>query len=494
MPKEHFFVISDLHLGGKPSLHSKDSSFQICPPEPNQQLLAAFIRWVAKQKTSSEDVHLILAGDIVDFLAEEDETAEFGFRSFTSNDKEATKKLERAVSRSQVVWEALNDLLRAGGALTLMIGNHDVELTLPGPKQFLSSKLAGERVSYYYNNEPLLIHGKNNHARIEHGNEYDRWNRIDYKKLAQIQEAIKQDPKHIPSPLLTPGSELVVRVMNKYKKLAFIDLLKPETSAAIPLLAVLEPKAISSIDALLGLLGLSFFHGLSVTNQRDPRNISAERNLETPTATFWTGEELGEELKLLEFARDLQPTQDNTTKADARNIGARQTARAITDIWKARGNLAKEQRLNEEDIQRILRALRGFTKDEHCFFTNKEVESYLKAANKFAKKGAKYVIFGHTHLAKRVSLDEPGALYLNTGTWAYLLRLPREIYSTDYEKASSAVRTFVEALAENKLENLRELRATFAWIQRDNNKVTADVYKFSEGEQLQKLPDDPRPE
>ncbi|NUP86379.1 MAG: metallophosphatase, partial [Burkholderiaceae bacterium] len=86
---ETLYVISDLHLGG-------DDKFAICASS-GQALLADFLHWVATQHTPSNDVHLVVNGDSVDFLAEPE------FLAFTGHDKSATRKLQTIVDRTEAV-------------------------------------------------------------------------------------------------------------------------------------------------------------------------------------------------------------------------------------------------------------------------------------------------------------------------------------------------------------------------------------------------------
>lgn len=89
--KASLLVISDLHLGGAPAdpVQGKPS-FQICSAE-GQQRLVQFIQWATTRKTDTHDVHLVLAGDIVDFLAEVD--AAEGPCAFNAKQSDALRKL-----------------------------------------------------------------------------------------------------------------------------------------------------------------------------------------------------------------------------------------------------------------------------------------------------------------------------------------------------------------------------------------------------------------
>jgi hypothetical protein len=68
MMGQSLYIISDLHLGGAPA-SGGGRGFQICPPA-TQVALAAFIDRLPG-RAPDRDCRLIIAGDIVDYLAEE---------------------------------------------------------------------------------------------------------------------------------------------------------------------------------------------------------------------------------------------------------------------------------------------------------------------------------------------------------------------------------------------------------------------------------------
>src|SRR5262249_45469052 len=139
----------------------------MCSPAA-QKRLAEFIRWVSRQQGQDLDVHLVVNGDIIDFLAEEP------FEAFTTDEDAASAKFARILGRTEVVWHSLRDLVRNGAALTLLLGNHDLELSLPGPRRVLSEQLGPGRVEFLYDNQALAL----GPVLIEHGNRYDAWNLI----------------------------------------------------------------------------------------------------------------------------------------------------------------------------------------------------------------------------------------------------------------------------------------------------------------------------
>src|SRR5262249_35452261 len=100
---------------------------------------------------------------------------------------------------------------------------------------------------------------------------------------------------------------------------------------------------------------------------------------------------------------------------------------------------------------------------ERAFDTTIESETYLRPATESARRGYGVVVYGHTHLAKRVPLAgarasdntviKGDAVYLNSGTWADLMALPAGISApdgvTDVERARLAA--FADDLAMNSV-------------------------------------------
>src|SRR5215471_552032 len=218
------FVVSDLHLGGEPG---KDGQigFQICPPS-TQALMAEFFSRLPAPSTDQE-VHLVLAGDIVDFLAERE------FQAFTAVDRQACAKLEEIMKRTASIWDALASFVKRGGSLTLLLGNHDIELSLPQTRSALLQRLGEGRINFIYDNEALSI----GPLVIEHGNRFDGWNAVPHGALRRVRSRLSRglDAGDFPA---MPGSHLVVDVMNRIKgDYSFVDLLKPEDAGVLPILA-----------------------------------------------------------------------------------------------------------------------------------------------------------------------------------------------------------------------------------------------------------------
>lgn len=116
--------------------------------------MVRFLEWAARLGPGTLDTHLVIAGDVVDFLAED---GGGGFLPFTADDRVATEKLVSILERTDEVWQALRRFVAGGHALTVMLGNHDLELSLPGPRRRLLKVLGPGRVEFIYDNQAFTL-------------------------------------------------------------------------------------------------------------------------------------------------------------------------------------------------------------------------------------------------------------------------------------------------------------------------------------------------
>lgn len=419
------FVISDLHLGGA-------DGFQMCSAQ-GQARLAQFFAWVASQGGKGRRIELVIAGDIVDFLAEEDQTGGT-WSAFTPDETAALRKLERILRAAQPVWDGLAACVASKCVVTLMLGNHDIELSLPRVRHRLLEQLGPGAVEFLYDNQAYTRGG----LLIEHGNRYEGWNVVDHDALRRVRSQLSRGevPDDFP---VQPGSNLVVKVMNKLKQeYAWVDLLKPETSGVVPMLAALNAglwrKAAPAILAGLG--------------------------------AAWREKQ---------FGRDGMPTKDSYVSGEASQIDEW----VRTNIGDETTQIAGESSFETEAAFAALRA--WGEKDGRSFWVEREDKRYLEAAGTLAQRGFEVVIFGHTHHVKRVALPNPSyATYLNTGTWADLIAVPPEVFDGDEMVARAKFGTFFTALKNNDIATIRRLLPTFARIDFDAKDaiVAKNVYFF----------------
>ena len=451
--KKTLFVISDLHLGGTPASDGKPS-FQMCSPSGRARL-AEFIRYAGAQRTSDCAVTLVLAGDIVDFLAEEE------FTPFTINDAVAAQKLERIMQRTDEIWQALQLFAASGSKLVLLLGNHDIELSLPASRTLLLERLRSGKVEFIYDNQAFT----DGPVIIEHGNRYDSWNVINHDALREVRSALSR--REIPPKFDCPaGSLMVVNIMNRIKsRFPFVDLLKPEDAALLPLLAVLDPSSLKEATKAIGL----WRKQSKVEFDEDGVPIDVAN-----IAAASSNDEAAIDLAMELYGED---QGDISLVDDARNF---------YDLWQ----LARTNKDQDAQLSKLYTALRARAESTwQTLDVNRETEQFINPARAAAARGFRVVVFGHTHLVKRVPLDAEGSVYLNTGTWADLMQVPEPVLNGDEPEAKRQLETFVKDLAANQLQTWRRQVPTFARIDLDSNAVTsADVYFFDGTNHVKPVP------
>jgi UDP-2,3-diacylglucosamine pyrophosphatase LpxH len=442
--RQRLYVISDLHLGGAPAAAGGapgSRGFQICPPA-TQQAMADFIDRLPAP-TAEADTRLVLAGDIVDFLAEEP------FAAFTPDETAALAKFRSIVANTAPVWPALRRFVGdKKGALTLMLGNHDIELSLPAVREALYAEVGGHapvaRVEFIYDNEAFTA----GPVLIEHGNRFDAWNAVPHGALRRVRSQLSRRLPVAPEFPALPGSRLVVEVMNGLKKdYPFIDLLKPEDAAALPVAAALGAGGVGDV--------WKAFNRFRDANAQD-FDESGEPLDETLIAAGSSGDQ-----ELFDLASD---------------IAAGGEAAQVSAIGEWAGKLRDKFRR-----EALFKAMQKFAdKHRRAFDVGHEDDVYRKPAQRSAAAGFRVVVYGHTHLPKRIAIGD--AVYLNTGTWADLMRMPDAVWSADGDAARAALNAFVDDLDQGALERWRRSLPTYARIEleSDGKVLHADVHFASD--------------
>lgn len=440
------FVISDLHLGGK-AVSGDSPGFQMCPPT-TQKVLAEFIGRLPTA-TSDHEVRLVIAGDIVDFLAEEP------FEAFTSDRDTAIKKLEKIMDDTAPIWKALRAFLAdRGGALTLLLGNHDIELSLPSVRQTFLKALGPGRIEFLYDNEALTV----GPVLIEHGNRYDEWNAVPHGSLRRVRSQLSRSlPIQPPFPSL-PGSQLVTQVMNRIKsQYAFVDLLKPENAAALPILAALGVGEIRDMWRVFQKYRQTF--AVDFDEDREPINPEYINAVHHDDQAAFT------------LAQRILDGGDSSQIGAVSNVLSGIADAVSTKVRKARHNALFE----------VFRATRA--SHQEAFDVGHEIATYLTPATVASEK-FRVVIYGHTHHVKSVPITtgQHRAVYLNAGTWADLMRVPEDVWSSNESRARAALSSFVADLETNKLAQWRRAVPTFAKVEMTDGDVSlANVY-FADGD------------
>jgi UDP-2,3-diacylglucosamine pyrophosphatase LpxH len=491
------------------------TGFQICH---SYSELVGFVDWLVAlgHKGLPEDLELVINGDIVDFLAEDDFSESLsGAQIWTIKDEDAVTKLDRVSERTRnsdgrCIFDALKDFLAVGHRLTLLIGNHDVELSLPTVRARLAQLLGDEtaRLRFIYDGEAYIV----GRVLIEHGNRYDRWNMIGYSALRQersmrsrglpIDEAEREERYFVPP----AGTYLVIHFMNRIKaRYRFIDLLKPEDSSMIPLLLALEPERRKHLKEILNaspVIRNYVRHGLRTpvvpkdTGDLEARN-EAEREI---TLQEILEETLGEDAKYFsdvdveEDDGDLAAESDREYEEDLSDIiveGARgsgedngveddmsigQAVQLVgaaftgTINWfSTRYNQYKQRALSASNLSslffnaknpevqptQLYAALKHLNHNDPSFDIEFEYANYLQAATETAAKGDfDVIVYGHTHLPKKKRLSLPNSAASGSAYSCWYMNTGTwcdvirlpEAMTGDYKQAVAALKVFAAAL------------------------------------------------
>jgi UDP-2,3-diacylglucosamine pyrophosphatase LpxH len=146
----NLIAVSDLHLGQDLKASARGSLFPGTAQLDRQ--LVAFLDHYAAQRSEDKPWHLILNGDIIDFVAititpppgevpfqVKDEERVFGL---APDEAKCIWKLRKVFGRHAAVFDALARFVLAGNSVSLIRGNHDAEFSWPGVKAEFKRLLA----------------------------------------------------------------------------------------------------------------------------------------------------------------------------------------------------------------------------------------------------------------------------------------------------------------------------------------------------------------
>src|SRR5262249_12891608 len=124
------------------------------------------------------------------------------------------------------------------------------------------------------------------------------------------------------------------------------------------------------------------------------------------------------------FAKEL-----NDAEGQPRNVSTGDTGDLIKKIFFGREEdglkamFSRGEAIPAARLRKLQAALRGVLDGDKTFEAGLPDGNCYAAARKMVEAGvAKAIVMGHTHLARDIDLPG-GARYLNTGTWADLIRL-----------------------------------------------------------------------
>lgn len=399
-------VISDIHMGGR-------SGFQILRETAR---LAGYIRRLAAEQPQAE-VALVLNGDVFDTLAEEIG----GYVAIDEAVAVVTRIIEDAAFAP--VWAALAEFVhRPRRTLVFVIGNHDIEIALPPVQKLIVSRLAqGDaaargRIEFSTMGAGYTCLVGGQRVYCIHGNEVDAWNLNRYEDLARAARHLNAGQRLDPSQWRpNAGTKMVKDVMNAVKvRYRWIDLLKPETSAAVGTLLVMDPGQLGRIGPLLDVLQEKTRSNAEVWARLSDRagggagaSAASVESLLGPSLLQARRHSL--ELDMLAQA-EASFERGATAVAPQGTLGTGQLVLDRLTGW-IRGI---------DPAEALRRALQDWLRGDATFdYANRDetCEAVLKSVG----AATEIVITGHTHLARAIDLGG-GRRYFNSGTWIRLMQ------------------------------------------------------------------------
>jgi UDP-2,3-diacylglucosamine pyrophosphatase LpxH len=466
------YVISDLHLGGEYGRtgDTDDRGFRICT---HVDAAAAFVDSLASFPRGPIRTELVINGDVVDFLAE-DRGEGMTWTGFIADGDQAAATFTTIARRDRAFFDALGRLLARGHRLVVLLGNHDVELALPAVRRAFETAIGATNAQNLQFIEGAEAYTAGN-ALIEHGNRYDEWNVVDHAGLVRVR-AFQSRRQAVPPDRtfeISAGSEMVGSVINPVKaKYKFVDLLKPEVDAVVPMLLAVAPESRSYLSTIARRRQHASRHRLLGATLPASQDIATAGDPEDPLRSVIAGPLQGEVDRFLAALGGTLPGTKVDLDLDGDIASWRERGRQVIGLTRLALSRRSEEGF-EGRLAPLLMALRVLRTDQTFNRRTEAFIEYDRASRDLAQHGIKYVIFGHTHLARDVDIGG-GCRYFNTGTWADLLEVPREIVSAPEAEALDAVRGFAADLAANRLNGHVRFCPTYVRLLIDENDLVVD--------------------
>ncbi len=475
---DEFHTVSDLHMGGEPG-------FQIFTQGP---LLARLIQSLGDGPPAEARVALLINGDMVDFLAARNP------RYF--DPLGAIAKLDDIWKEEAfaLVFAALQRFVsRPNRYLIITLGNHDLELALPWVRSHLLARLSGGddavrgRITLSFEGAGFACSVGGASILCLHGNEVDPWNVADYETLRrQGRDGLRDLPFRNWTP--NAGTKMVIDVMNGVKKqFAFVDLLKPEKEAVVPVLLALDysqaPKLAKIVAVTSHLtwdrmrLATGFLSAedsgsgaVALDLQADPTSALDRLINQTFRPTDLGPGTAGSEKLLDDIERLVDENADPLQLLEGAQAAEQLGMFGAAWDWIRR----------KPPVEVLLEALEG-VKQDHSFDLGEQDDTYQRI-DEWAGAGFDFVITGHTHL-ERFIRRKSGGVYFNTGAWVALMRLTEETLSSPgaFEPTFQRIQTSSTVAA---LGDLVEYRPAVVSIRREGSQVRGVLQRVEAGGSL----------
>jgi UDP-2,3-diacylglucosamine pyrophosphatase LpxH len=391
---DEVYSISDLHLTTKPRVDTEAVAS-----------LAATIR-ALNQKAGARPSALVINGDIVDFLDIEPHCC--------FDAKTAPRKLRQVIKDNNDVFVALGEFARNGARkVVLTLGNHDLELAIPACQAILRHEIGGNLV--------LAFDGAGYRCRVGsaqalfiHGNNEDEWNVVDFDALGRVAASVNAGVEHEPwQP--NEGTRLVIEVLNKNKAAhPFLEYLKPEGPWLLELIAKL------GLATMLGQYA-------ELAPRAARAKVAYKLRARTSEAAYLGGHSAASAAMLLDGDQLLLDADRRFRRGESVLVANEATTGTL-------GWFRKAPARDEEIRAHITKSLEG----DQAYNIGLVDDVYRGVASKVGGE-INFVVCGHTHLRRAVSLHQQRA-YFNSGTWMRLLDLSPALAADQFPRVLEALR------------------------------------------------------
>lgn len=388
--------------------------------------------WVHALPADGRRVALVLAGDILDFIAGPD-----------------ARYLdpERAAKRTRGVLAELGPVIRALGAfasrpgcqLVLLRGNHDVELAFPWVHQVLveaiaaSSNVSVEGLPRAVGFDCMV---GDKRVFVIHGNDQDAHNTVDQAAVDRVttahQRAFDTYPREVATWQPNRGTRLVVDAMNFVKERhPFIDLLKPESVLNLSELLI----ALSPANALVLASLASGGAALPFLERLRAGGFLSDLDASPPGGATVRRAGLREAAVRDALRRGAQPTELLGPLEPDPELLALETAVAAAV-------------LGRDPEAALRRGMKRWLDARHAFDDPSNPDDSDKHIDRGNCPEADFLIAGHTHIARCAPRVTGHGTYLNSGTWIRLAKLRSRDIDDDVRWAKVRKALHARTLAE----------------------------------------------
>ena len=384
MPKIKL-VISDLHLADDHPIFEGFSDSQ-------QSALDGLLNAASNTGSfgNAEDIELIINGDCFEFLFLHPHESQG-----TTYPAIAMPKLEKIIAAHRPFFNTLQRFIsQPGRNITFITGNHDIELGFHEVQARIREAISygrnkKERVNFcharFYRPLPDVL--------IEHGNQYDFWNRI-IGLWDEQGQALTLKPATITLPLGTQYVQRAAYPINAHYP--YFDHFEPAMNLTpqIALLCLLNPEiVVTTVRHAMEMLSYSRkpFAGLSLDEEHNPARLFEHAMLD-----------------LAAFQEDIVAHHQDFIEP----LGETAQIDAMLEFATVRDALS-------QPLVEAINAIFSPTVYRMAESTAKGMQNILHN-----DPSLRCAIAGHTHMHRVDPINDSSQLYLNTGTWTSRYAIP----------------------------------------------------------------------